>query len=57
MIYASGQNIDRLVSIYRATKKMGKILVVDLYVAYVLETINKYFDQAMDDSLKAHYNN
>lgn len=42
MIYTSGQNIDRLTSIYRACKRAGKILVVDVYVAKVLKELSKY---------------
>ncbi|MCK5520268.1 MAG: MBL fold metallo-hydrolase [Candidatus Marinimicrobia bacterium] len=41
LIYTSGQNIDRLVSIYRACKKSNKILVLDLYIASVLQEISK----------------
>lgn len=42
LIYTSGQNIDRLTSIYRACKRAGKILVVDVYVAKVLKELSKY---------------
>ena len=41
LIYASGQNIDRLVTIYRACKKCGKIFLIDFYIANVLKAINK----------------
>jgi ribonuclease J len=37
LVHASSQNIDRIVSIFRACKKTGKILVIDLYTAVVLE--------------------
>lgn len=36
MISASAQNIDRLVSIYRACKRTGRILLLDLYAMEVL---------------------
>ena len=36
LVYTSGQNIDRLVSIYRACKKTGKLFVIDFYIANVL---------------------
>jgi ribonuclease J len=36
LIYCSGQNIDRLVSVYRACKQTGKIFVIDFYIAAVL---------------------
>ncbi|MDA3871771.1 MAG: MBL fold metallo-hydrolase [Candidatus Marinimicrobia bacterium] len=42
LIYTSGQNIDRLVSIYKACNKTNKIMVVDIYVAEVLEKLSKY---------------
>ena len=37
LVYSSGQNIDRIVSVYRACKKTNKILVVDVYVAKILK--------------------
>jgi ribonuclease J len=42
LIYTSGQNIDRLTSIYKACKQTGKIFVVDVYVAKVLKELSKY---------------
>ncbi len=42
LIYTSGQNIDRLVSIYRACKKTGKMLVIDFYIATVLNELSKF---------------
>lgn len=42
LIYTSGQNIDRLTSIYRACIRTGKIFVVDVYVAKVLKELSKY---------------
>jgi ribonuclease J len=35
----SGQNIDRTVSLYRAAKRSGRTLVIDLYTAEVMEAI------------------
>jgi len=37
----SGQNIDRTVTIYRAAKKTGRMLAIDLYTADVLDRISK----------------
>lgn len=37
LVHASGQNIDRMVTIYRACLKSGRTLVVDLYTALILE--------------------
>jgi ribonuclease J len=42
LIYTSGQNIDRLVSIYRACKGTGKILAVDFYIANVLKELSEF---------------
>ncbi|TIC80300.1 MBL fold metallo-hydrolase [Crenobacter intestini] len=36
MVHASAQNIDRIVSLYRACKRSGRTLVIDLYTAAVL---------------------
>lgn len=37
IVHASGQNIDRVVSIMRASKRTGRTLLIDLYTAVVLE--------------------
>jgi ribonuclease J len=37
LVYASAQNIDRMVTIYRAAKRTGRKLVLDIYAAAVLE--------------------
>lgn len=42
LIYTSGQNIDRLVSIYRARIKSEKIMVMDVYIASILKAISKF---------------
>ncbi len=39
LVYASGQNIDRLVSFYKAAKSIGGVFVVDLYTAFVLDSL------------------
>ena len=41
LVCVSGQNIDRLVTIYRACLKTGKFFLVDFYVANILKTLNK----------------
>lgn len=41
LVYVSGQNIDRLVTIYNACKRTGKTLLIDFYIANVLKTLNK----------------
>jgi ribonuclease J len=40
-ILSSSQNIDRIVSAYRACKRTGKILVIDIYTAWVLEQMRQ----------------
>ena len=41
-IYTASQNIDRLVSIFRACLNSQKTLVVDIYTANVLETLSDF---------------
>ena len=40
-VWTSSQNIDRLVTIFRAAKRAGRLLVIDLYTAVVLEATGK----------------
>lgn len=42
LVYSSGQNIDRIVSVFRACKKTNKILVVDVYVAKILKELSMF---------------
>jgi len=42
LIYTSGQNIDRIVSAYRACIRTHKTLVVDVYVATILKEISPF---------------
>jgi len=42
LIYTSAQNIDRIISIYKACKRSGKILVVDVYLAMILKTLSEF---------------
>jgi len=37
LVHTSGQNIDRIVSIFRASKRTGRNLIIDLYTAAILE--------------------
>jgi len=41
-VAGSGSNIDRIVSLYNACKRSGRILVLDLYQMYMLETLKKH---------------
>ena len=44
LIFASGQNLDRLVSIFRAAKKNNQLFVIDLYTAFVLHKLRSISD-------------
>ncbi len=37
LVHTAGQNIDRIVSIFRASKRTGRKLIIDLYTAAILE--------------------
>lgn len=37
LIWCSGQNIDRLVSVFRAAKRSGRQFIVDMYTAHILK--------------------
>ncbi len=41
VLLCSSQNIDRLVSAYRACKRTGSTLVVDFYTAWILERVGQ----------------
>jgi ribonuclease J len=40
LVQSSGQNIDRIVSFYRAALRLSKMFVVDIYTANVLHELN-----------------
>lgn len=40
-LFASSQNIDRIVSAYKASLKAGHIFVIDIYTAYILDKLRK----------------
>lgn len=40
-LFASSQNIDRIVSAYRACLKTNSIFVIDLYTAYILDKLKQ----------------
>ena len=42
LLYFSAQNIDRLVSFYRASLRTGKIFVIDFYTANILGCLKDY---------------
>ena len=41
LVWTSAQNIDRIVTIFRAAKRAGRTLVIDLYTAVILEATGK----------------
>ncbi|MCE5212178.1 MAG: MBL fold metallo-hydrolase, partial [Deltaproteobacteria bacterium] len=68
-LISSSQNIDRIVSAYRACIRAGKSLIIDIYTAWVLEKlklvsehvpamewdlIEVYADRSQDEKLKEH---
>jgi len=55
LVYCSGQNIDRLVTIYRACKKTGKTFLIDFYTANVLRNINKRVNSSIPFPSKTNF--
>ena len=41
LVWASAQNIDRIVTVFRAAKRAGRVFIVDLYTAVVLEATGR----------------
>jgi ribonuclease J len=53
LVWCSGQNIDRIVTVFRACKKAGRQFIVDMYAAHILRaTGNKRLPQAGWDGIK-----
>jgi ribonuclease J len=53
MLSSSSQNIDRIVSVYRACKRSGRFMIIDLYTAAVLaSTGNENIPQSGWDGVK-----
>ena len=53
MVFASGQNVDRLVTIYRAAKDSGRCLIMDLYTSEILAaTENENLPQGHWDNIR-----
>jgi ribonuclease J len=44
-IFASAQNIDRIVSAYKACLKTGSIFVIDIYTAFILDKLKVVSDR------------
>lgn len=45
LVFASGQNLDRTVSAFRAAKRSGRVLVLDLYTALVQHKLRMLSDR------------
>lgn len=57
-VFCSSQNIDRLVSIFRAAKRTKQTLVIDLYTAYILDrlqAISKHIPHFTWPNIKVFY--
>jgi ribonuclease J len=53
LVWCSGQNIDRIVTVFRACKRSGRQLILDLYTAHVLQaTGNEHIPQGGWDLIK-----
>jgi ribonuclease J len=53
LVWCSGQNIDRLVTVFRACKRSGRQLIVDMYTAHILRaTGNPRIPQAEWDEVR-----
>lgn len=44
----TGQNVDRILSFYRAAKNCGKIFVMDIYTANLFYELNKILDESQE---------
>lgn len=42
LVWCSGQNIDRIVTVFRAAKRSGRRLIVDLYTAHILKATGNH---------------
>ena len=43
-LICSGQHVDRLCAAFRASKKAGRIFVVDIYTAWILQILSGHFN-------------
>lgn len=41
LVWCSGQNIDRIVTVFRAAKRSNRQLILDMYTAHILKVIGK----------------
>lgn len=58
LVHASGQNIDRIVTIYRASKRTNRKLVMDIYIAEILKaTQNDNIPQSSWENINVYVPN
>lgn len=43
-LICSGQHVDRLCAAFRASRRSGRIFVVDIYTAWILQILSEHFD-------------
>lgn len=43
-LICSGQHVDRLCKAFRAARQSGRIFVVDIYTAWILQILSEHFD-------------
>lgn len=51
-LICSGQHVDRLCAAFRACRKAGRIYVVDIYTAWILQILSEHFDTTPHFRLK-----
>lgn len=55
LVMCSGQNIDRLVTVFRACKRVGRQFIIDMYTAHVLRaTGSRRIPQADWDTIRVY---
>jgi ribonuclease J len=53
LVWCSGQNVDRIVTIFKACKMTGRQFIIDMYTAHILRaTNNKHLPQAAWHGIK-----
>lgn len=51
-LICSGQHVDRLCAAFRACRRAGRIFVIDIYTAWILQVLSEHFDTTPHFSLK-----
>jgi len=55
LVWCSGQNIDRLVTVYKACKRSGRQFIADMYTAHILQSIeNPNLPQPIYDEFRVY---